>query len=120
MALTYAAQSTEGDAASVNTMVTTLLGSGTGLFVAGYVDGRGVGHSFMPSVINQATAGDAVSKWFPQVAQSTAVGSSSGTLHDGPIKLVLTAEAADTVNGSSVQTVVLDRFATVITVTGTI
>ena len=119
MALSYTAQATEGDASSVNTMVGTLQGSGTGLYVRSYVDGQGRGRDFMPAALAQAASGDNASKWFPQVSQSTAVLSSSGILHDGPIKLVLTAETADTVQSSSPMTVYLDRFATVVTVTGT-
>lgn len=119
MSLSYTAQATEGDASSVNSMVTTLLGGGTGLFVRSYMDANGVARDFMPAALAQATSGDNASKWFPQVGQSSAVISSSGTAHDGPIKLYLTAETADTVQGSSPMTVLLDRFATVVTVTGT-
>lgn len=120
MSLAYTAQTTEGDATSVASLVTTLLGSGTGLYVKSYMDGNGVARDFMPAARAQAANGDNASKWFPQVGQSTAVLSSPGTSDNaGPIKLYLTAETADTVQGSSPMTVVLDRFATVVTVTGT-
>lgn len=119
MALTFTSQQTQGDPTAVNSLISTLLGGGTGLYVASYMDASGHCRSFMPSVMGQETAADNATKWFPQVNAATAVLSSSGTAHDGPIKLVLTAETADVVNGSSPLTVYLDRFANITTVTGT-
>jgi hypothetical protein len=121
MALTFTAQATEGDATDFASMLTTLKNSGTGLYVAGYVDGRGVARNFIPQVMEQATAADNATKWFPQVSASSAIVSSPNASDNaGPLKLVLAAETADTVLSSSVMTVILDRFATVITVTGTV
>lgn len=120
MALVYTAQTSEGDPTSVAALVTALLGGGTGLFVKGYMDGNGVARDFLPAAISQRAHGDNASVWFPQVSQKTAVLSSPGTSDNaGPIKLYLTAETADGVQSSSPMTVLLDRFATVITVTGT-
>lgn len=121
MALTFTAQTSEGGATAVAAIVTTLLNSGTGLFVAAYMDGEGRCHTFIPSAIAQATASDAVSKWFPQVGQLTAVVSSPGTSDNtGPVKLYLTPGTSDVINSASPQYVVLDRWCVITTVTGTV
>lgn len=113
MALTYAAPLVGASA------VVAGLTPGTTL-IALYLDGEERGRSFVPPAAGVAAppASTTASVIFPQVVSVSQVLDSAGAA-TGPVKLVLKPGTGDTVNASSVLSLVLDQNVIVSTVSGT-